>query len=104
MKILDTRKVLTNLLGEPLKEPSGQDLTIGKAIGNILVSSTKRSDPMQMYTLGIKFAQDDKVNLEAHEFKLVKENVEQTETYTILVTGQILLLLEELETVPKEKK
>lgn len=97
MKINTTKKV-TLLSGKDIPTEDGA-LTVGKAVANIL-SSTRKAGAMKLFVLAQKFYKDATVELDEADLKLVEAEIEKTEVYTTLVTGQLLLVFGEL----KEKK
>lgn len=86
MKI-NTKEFIKNLKGD------NSDLTIGDAIGGILIAS-EAGGKMKMYVLAQKFANDDVVEVDSADLSLIKQSVEATKVYTNLVSGQLLVLLE----------
>lgn len=78
---------IVDLKGEAIK-----DLTIGLAIGNILTNSQIQGK-MKLFVLAKKFANDKNVELDEADRALVKEAIEQSTFYNVLVTGQLLVML-----------
>lgn len=93
MKI-DTKIVLVNLRGEPLRTETG-DLTLGEAVSNILVTA-KEGGKMKTFTLAQDFYSKDSVTLDKADFNLVKTTIEKTEVYNSLVSGQVLTILSDI--------
>lgn len=77
-------------------------LTLGKAIGNILVSS-ETMNKLKAYSLGLKFYENDEVELDDADFETLKNELETTKAYTALITGQVLMLLNNLNNQKEEK-
>ena len=97
MKI-DASKSLKRLDGVDITMGSGDEspFTIGKAIGLILSgpsATQKGRTPLKLYALASKFYNEAEVEIDVADLKLVTEEIESTQTYTPLVTGQILELL-----------
>ena len=94
MKI-STQTKLKNFIGETLKD-NNEDVTIGKAIANILISSEEKGK-MKLFVLAQKFYNDENVELDNSDFELVKKTVGETKIYNALVAGQVELFLSELK-------
>lgn len=88
--IIKTKDKLKDLKGKDI------DLTIGEAIGNILLAH-KAGGKMKMYVLAQKMVKDGKVEVDDADFELIKGAIEVTEAYVNLVSGQLLVLLSELK-------
>lgn len=95
MPKINTQTILTNLKGETLKI-NETDYTLGEAIANILVTD-ESGGKMKTYILAQKFMNEPSVDLDASDFALVKAAVERTKSYTSLVAGQVLVLLEAIK-------
>lgn len=72
------------------------ELTIGKAIANILIGA-KEGGKMKLFILAQKFYQDDEVEIDGADLSLIKKSIESAEVYSVLVTGQLLLVLDSLK-------
>lgn len=94
MKI-NTKTVLKDLKGESLK--NGEvEYTLGEAIANILITS-ELGGKMKSYVLAQRFMSEPSIDLDTSDFALVKTAVEQTKSYTALIAGQVLVLLEAIK-------
>jgi len=103
MKI-STNKVITNLKGEALKGEDKKEITFGEVLSNIILSDEK-GGKMKTFVLAEKiYKAKESVDLDSADFALLKSSVEQTKTYTNLVTGQVLVYLESLKEEDKEVK
>ena len=87
---INTKTKLKNVDGKEL------ELTIGEAISNILVSA-EEGGKMKLWILGQKFYNDKSVELDASDVDLVKSSIDKTKIYKVLVTGQLLVLIDELK-------
>ncbi len=94
MKI-NTSTIICDLKGKAIKN-GAEDFTLGDALSNILVSS-KTGGKMKLYVLATKLAQEKTVDVDDADFKMIKDCCEQSEAYTPLISGQLLLLLEDLK-------
>lgn len=96
MKI-NTQLVLKNFKDLPLKDEEGNEMTLGKALANIIIS-TKEGGKMKLFVLA-KNLFEAKGNLEVDDsdLSLIKNSVKSTEIYTVLVTGQLELILENIK-------
>lgn len=101
MKI-NTTQTLKSLKGENLKTPSGETFTVGEALGNILTSS-ETGGKFKLFTLAHKIANEDSVDVDGADLRLIKDSVESTKVYSALVSGQLLEILEEKKEVSKKK-
>lgn len=72
------------------------DLTIGQAISNILVSS-ETGGKMKLFVLAQKFYNDEIVDVDSADLDLVKTSIESSKVYTALVSGQLLVLIDEVK-------
>lgn len=91
MKIL-VSEVLTNLDGSPIVL-NDRPLSLGRALGVMLVAAGKSSDPLRSYLLAKKLqleAEGSEVELDASEVAFIKEAIPQSTQYTTLVVGQVL--------------
>lgn len=94
MKI-KTNQVLVNLGGEPLKDSEGE-MTLGKALANIVISA-KEGGKMKLFILGQKLFTEKELEVDSADLNLLKQAVKNTEIYTALVAGQVEMLLEEVK-------
>lgn len=78
------------------------DLTIGQAIANILLAS-ETGGKMKLFILAQKFFQDKFVDIDKADLDLVKNSIENSKgIYTALVTGQLLVMLDEIKEESKK--
>jgi hypothetical protein len=89
MKI-STTSFLKDLDGSDLK-----DLSVGKTLAGIVGSQTKAVDPMKNFILAQKFYTQDEVEIDVSDLNLVKECVKTSDRFTSIVTGQLLIILNE---------
>lgn len=91
MKTIKTSTILKSFNGENLK--SGEkDLTVGIAVSSIL--GGKVSNPTLGWVLGKKFACDKEVELKAEDVVFIKKEIEASDTWLAIVSGQLIELLE----------
>ena len=94
MKLIESSKTLSTLDGGPIatSQSDSSPITIGKALGNILLSTKSRKlDPIKLLELARKFHTSKfRVELDASDFEAVKEIVRDDPNFSPLVTGQIL--------------
>ena len=88
-------------LNQKIKELDGKDtenLTIGKAMANIILLNKK--DPLRCYVLAQKLFTEDEFDLTKADQEFIKETIIE-HGYTMygnaLVHGQLLLMLSELK-------
>ena len=94
MKI-NTTVVLKTLKGEALQNPDKTEITLGEALG-LIMASHEMGGKMKCFILAQKFSTEKEVEVDSADLKLVKEACESTKVFISLVSGQILLILEEL--------
>lgn len=87
-------KILTNLKGEPLKDGE-DDVTLGSALANMLLGA-QEGGKMKLYSLAQEVYKGKNLEVDAADLALIKGVVEKSGTYSALVSGQILLALEEV--------
>ena len=92
--ILNTKKELVNLKGEPIKEADNTPVTLGYALSNILLTNDA-GGKMKLFILAKKCFESKTVDLDASDLNLVKEAVKTTKIYNALIAGQIELILED---------
>jgi len=94
MKI-STGTVLKTLKGENYKE--GEDnLTLGRVIAEAF-SSDQSGGKMKMFLLAEKAFKEKEIDVDAADLTLIKKAVEGCKSYNNLVTGQALVLLENVK-------
>lgn len=99
MKIL-TKEVLKDLGGKEIKNNENL-FTVGEAIANIL-SGSESGGKMKLYILATKLYQDKEVEVDEADMGVIKMAIESCKTYTPLITGQLLVLLENLKETNKK--
>lgn len=104
MKI-NTRVVLMNFKGEPIKTEEKVPLTVGEALSNILLVH-KMGGKMKCFVLAEKLFKDKEVEVDDADFSLLKTATEESEAYgSSIVTGQLLRFLATVKPeVSKEEK
>lgn len=96
MKI-NTKQILVDLKGKTLKDAdTGLDFNLSDALSVILVNCTE-GDKMKMYVLAQKIVTEDEIDVDDADLKLIKQAVASTHSFNNLVTGQILVILENLK-------
>jgi len=98
MKI-KTAQVLTSLDGKALKT-EGSELTVGNAIASMLLAPRSEReiyhfDKVKSFVLAKKFYSDDEVDIDDADNKKLTDTIESDSTFGPVVSGQILLLLNE---------
>lgn len=90
-KILNIKEKILGLDNKPLTYEN-EDLSLGKAIAIVLVSSQRSTDPLRSYVLGRKFmdAKEETMELNATDIQYIKEAIGTFQGFNVLVTGQIL--------------
>lgn len=101
--IIKTNTKITNLKGDAIRTSDEGDVTLGLAIANILLSA-KDGGKMKMFSLAQKAYKDNSLEVDAADLALIKRSVESTEVYTNLISGQVLLLLEDVKEEEKKEK
>lgn len=91
MKI-HTGQAIKDLKGKDVSSPDGV-FKVGTALSNILLE-TKSGGKMKMFILAQKCYTEDFVEVDESDLSLIRQAVEHTESYNNLVTGQLLILLE----------
>lgn len=93
--MIDTTQTLKNLQGESLMIDDTQELTLGKALGAILINfnkSAQNPDPLRSFILAQEYYKEGEIK--PSDISFVKNLVKTTTAYGPLVTGQILSILE----------
>lgn len=94
MKINSTI-TLKDLKGKTLPY-DGHDLTLGEAIATILVTS-KVAGKFKSYVLATRIADEKAPEIDDADMELIKKAVDDTETFSVLVAGQILSILDQIK-------
>ncbi len=97
---INTKQILIDLFKKPLLV-EGKELTVGVAIASILLAprQNKTFDMLKSYILSGKFFNDKEVDLDEADLKKLKETIELGDTYSPLISGQLIQLLEKNEKV-----
>lgn len=93
MKI-NSKQFIKNLDGTVADNGGKGELTVGKALANIL-SVTKSDNQVMSWYLAQEFYKKPEVNLKSEEVVFLREIIKKNEFYFPLVTGQLLELIEE---------
>ncbi len=101
MKTIKTDFVLVDHSGKPLKF-NGGDLTIGYALSTVLAG--KSSNPTLAWVFGKKFATEPKVDLKAEDIVFLKQELNASEAWHAVVTGQIVEILDSADKEEKPEK
>jgi len=92
---IPVKDVLVDFEKKPLV--SGEDkMTVGSALANILMGATE-GGKMKLYTLAQKAYTDKTLDVDESDLSLIKKTVEANTSYTNLVTGQLLIILENVK-------
>lgn len=110
MKTINTKQVLVNLKGEPLKNTgSNTDITIGQILSNVM--GGRVMNPSLGWQLGKKFATEDTVELKAEEVVFVIKEIERVSIgddvevfwMNTILAGQLIEILDgKAEEKPKK--
>lgn len=98
MKV-DTTQVLKNIAGQPMKDNDGNgnviDATLKLALVNSILSSVQKEsgvDKVKKYELAKRVYENDEVDLNEDEIKLIKDRVAEA-FQSPLIVGQIFEIL-----------
>lgn len=95
MKI-NTKTLIKDVSGKPMPTQEG-DLSLGVVIGNILFSD-ESIGKLKGYTLGMKFYQDEEVDVDEADLQAIKRAIETTKVFpSNLITGQALSIINNLK-------
>lgn len=95
MKI-NTKTLIKDVSGNPLPTQEG-NLTLGVVIGNILFSD-ESIGKLKGYTLGVKFYQDEEVDIDEADLQAIKKAIEMTKVFqSNLITGQALSIINNIK-------
>lgn len=95
MKIL-TKEGLKNFKNEVLKNEQGANVMVGEALSNILLSS-KTGGKMKCFILAQKLFTEPEVEVDESDLSLIKQAVEATEICNNIISGQLLVILENIK-------
>ncbi len=93
--LIHTKVTLKTLKGGDIKN-NDTLFTVGDALSEILATA-KEGGKAKLYVLAQKFATQDNVEVDAADLSLIKKTVEACTNYVPLVTGQLLILLDEIK-------
>lgn len=96
-KTINTRNKIINLNLEPIQindDDKKVDLELGRAIALVLTNAAKSKNPMRSYELAMKLVKEDTVELEPSDIRFIKDELEVSTSFNVLISGQILLMLE----------
>ena len=99
---INNKQAITNLKGEAIKNGEA-DFTVGDALGNILISD-ETGGKLKLYSLALATVKQDTMQVDNADLALIKQAIQTTKAYNVLVTGQLLEMLENLKTEEKPKK
>ncbi len=97
MKTINLTKTGVTLNGEELKE-DGKPVSLGKILGNFLVSSTK-GDALKYYDWACALYKGNTIQVDSSDFKKIRSFVEDHDQLTNLAKAQIL---KELDAVKED--
>ncbi len=89
MVIMNIKKTVKDLDGNDIK-----GISVGKAIASILASE-KTADPLRSFALAQKFYTEEDIELDASEKEYVTQLVTSNNSFSPLVTGQLIMALKE---------
>jgi len=91
-------KIQTKIKIKELDGTESTDLTIGKALANIMLFV--KTDPLRAYLMATKLYSEDEYEISLSDYEWIKQAIIQHshEVYgNALVSGQLLLILSELK-------
>ena len=91
---MQLHQTIKTLKEEAIKNADGKDFTFGQALSNILLDA-KEGGKMKMFILATKCFNDAEIKLDNADLLLIKKTINDTEAYGNLVTGQLLIALED---------
>lgn len=91
MKTINTKQILKDFEGKALKNGE-HDLDVGTVIG--LTLSGKVSNPTLAYMLAKQVSTKDTVELKAEDIAFIKKELEASEFWMAIATGQVIEILE----------
>ena len=100
--IIKSNQILKNLNDKVIKGPENKDFTIGAALSDILLTS-KAGGKMKMFVMAQRFFNCEDVEVDVVDLALIKQSIESTELYTNLITGQLLIILDNIEKIKEVK-
>lgn len=91
MKII-SKTPLIDVDGTPLTS-NNKPFTAGKALG-VILSGAKEGGKMKLFILAQKFSQEEEIELDEADIILIKKAIELDTQYNNVVSGQLLVYLE----------
>ena len=91
--LIDFNLPLKNLSNEPIKTENGEVQTIGKLLGSVLSNSNK-GNALKFYGWATALWNDQPINVDRSDKKLLIEFIENCENLTVLGKAQILILID----------
>lgn len=88
---LNLKTELKDLEGKPLTYEDSV-FTAGKAL-SLILSQNKSVDSIRSYSLAVDCYQKEEMELNASDEEFIKEALKNCQTFTPIVTGQLLTLL-----------
>lgn len=88
---INTGAPVLTLGGKPYQFDNA-DLRVGQVIAESLATDPS-GGKFKMYTLANKFYNEDSVEVDAADLALVKKAVEECKTYSNIISGQVLGIL-----------
>lgn len=92
---LATKVKLNDLDGKPLKD-GDKFYTVGKVLANILVTA-ESEEKVKCFELALKANKEEELTLDSSDKELIKNVVRTTKLFNILITGQLLIILQDLK-------
>lgn len=100
---LNTSTILKTLDDKEI-QLDNKPASVGKVLADILATSAA-GGKMKLYTLAHSlYEAKGSIELDAADVALLKTSVDQSTNYVTIVTGQLLLILENLKEVTVKKK
>lgn len=91
---LNPKQKLQNLTGETLKDESGLEMEIGETLSFLLARSEKSSNPWKAFKLAKDLKGDKPLELTPEDIVFIKESIKDNVYFTVMVTGQLLGILD----------
>lgn len=91
---VNLNKPICNSNGQPIE---GFDRTIGQEVSKVICQSVETKFPIKFWGWAIKLEANEPLELDKEDYNLLKEWITSNQMMTVLLKGQILLLLDELK-------
>lgn len=98
MKLIQLKKPLVDLAGEPLKDSTGEMLSFGSAMANIILCN--KTDVLRAFTLASDIYKNDSLEINQSDFDFIYSSIKDQgkEMYkSAIVSGQILIMLNDIK-------